>query len=338
MAFYGNMSTIAHRVITPVGFWKNLGGVARTTDGRTITPSGFFNRDFYQLLVNIEPREDDTWSNMRPELVFPSEFNNCIQRYIADGVDHTSSNSNPTVLLGGSDRFRSRGGFGVINIKNVDNHTRLVYSKFMFLAESNSSSPHSVHTVAKVFRDGDNDDSIGSFTIDTLEDDLGPGTSVRVLGWDPDDTHTDNFWESLASVRGDSESSVLRGDIVNRKWVMGTIAFAASPAADFRLWRGSTSFHTIVDRASSIGSQLSSASLDSGGFTIFHFWMYNGSGYDKRLLGFSNPYSTTAGASSLLHYSYTAEANHTDQANGIGVSRSSTAFVNTDFVSLWGGN
>ena len=40
--------------------------------------------------------------------------------------------------------------------------------------------------------------------------DFASGSECVVLGYDPDDTHTDNFWEELASVSGDTDDNYAR--------------------------------------------------------------------------------------------------------------------------------
>jgi hypothetical protein len=45
------------------------------------------------------------------------------------------------------------------------------------------------------------------------------GSEVVVLGWDPDDTHTDNFWEELASVSADGSSNTLSASFTSKKYL-----------------------------------------------------------------------------------------------------------------------
>ena len=49
-------------------------------------------------------------------------------------------------------------------------------------------------------------------------------SEVVILGWDPDDTHTTNFWEELASVQGNGTSTTLSSGTIPAKkylWVQG---------------------------------------------------------------------------------------------------------------------
>ena len=50
---------------------------------------------------------------------------------------------------------------------------------------------------------------------------FGSGSEVVVLGYDPDDTHTDNFWEELASVdlSGGSATSLSSGTFTSKKYI-----------------------------------------------------------------------------------------------------------------------
>ena len=62
------------------------------------------------------------------------------------------------------------------------------------------------------------------------------GSSCVVLGWSPDDTHTTNFWEELASVSGTGSSSELSSGSFTAKrflWVQAYLNYDASSSNYF---------------------------------------------------------------------------------------------------------
>jgi hypothetical protein len=54
------------------------------------------------------------------------------------------------------------------------------------------------------------------------------GTEVVVLGWDPDDTHTTNFWQELADVSWSSGSNISTGTFTSKKYLWIQIWYTTS--------------------------------------------------------------------------------------------------------------
>ena len=67
------------------------------------------------------------------------------------------------------------------------------------------------------------------------------GCELVVLGYDPDDIHTDNFWEELGTVSGNGSSDILNVDIAAKKylWVQYYLDVSATYTPEMR-FNGST--------------------------------------------------------------------------------------------------
>ena len=68
--------------------------------------------------------------------------------------------------------------------------------------------------------------------------DFASGSECVVLGYDPDDTHTDNFWEELASVSGDGTSTTLNsGTITAKKYLWFQVYGSVASQMDNMGWQ-----------------------------------------------------------------------------------------------------
>ena len=67
--------------------------------------------------------------------------------------------------------------------------------------------------------------------------DIASGSEVVVLGWDPADTHTSNFWEELASVSGDGTSTTLDSGTITAKKYLWVQAYGSATTMDNMAFR-----------------------------------------------------------------------------------------------------
>ena len=97
----------------------------------------------------------------------------------------------------------------------------------------------------------------------------GTDSEMVVLGWDPDDTHTTNFWEELASVELSSANATIdSGTITAKKYLWFQVYCAGSTASNrchIRMNSLSTSIYS--DRYSSDGGS-DSTDINSGSARI----------------------------------------------------------------------
>jgi hypothetical protein len=80
------------------------------------------------------------------------------------------------------------------------------------------SAPDRIEVVSKWANTSNAIDQVT--VVNTLAGDLATGSELVVLGWSPDDTHTTNFWEELASVELESAGdTIASGTITAKKYL-----------------------------------------------------------------------------------------------------------------------
>lgn len=129
-----------------------------------------------------------------------------------------------------------------------------------------------------------------------------------VLGWDPSDTHTDNFWEELASVELGSPSSTLDSGIFSTKkylWIQTYINATASGNQTFRFNSDSGSNYSFRKSSSggadTTGVNLTNllGSLNEGARgQLWNLFVINNSSIEKLVTGHQNN-ANNAGAGNV---------------------------------------
>ena len=197
-----------------VGGWKE---VARHTLGSNANPilaSSIPDKRYYMVLYHTK-HSSGSWNQPRVRFGNGSTDagSNYTQRYVFDYASSDTTTAPNTYFLGwaGSGNNPNQPLFGMFHVANKSDKEKLVIHHATDNdATGNSDAPRSVEQVAKWTNI--------SNVIDRIELNSASGSSnftsgdeVVVLGWDPDDNHTDNFWEELANVNlasaGDNISS-----------------------------------------------------------------------------------------------------------------------------------
>jgi hypothetical protein len=206
-----------------VGGWVEL---ARTTLGSTtdtITVSSLADKRYLMFLFNDLTNDTRTSAALR----FNSDTgtNYSTRRSRDGGSDVTSINSTAIGVRDNSHGYDD--GFSVGYISNFASKEKLLISHFGGEASypsGTSIAPRRQETVGKWTNTSS---AISALTMNNGESgSYYSGTEIVVLGWDPADTHTTNFWEELASVElGGASSTLDSGTFTAKKylWVQAYI-------------------------------------------------------------------------------------------------------------------
>ena len=234
-----------------VGGWKELGRTTLGSTANTINVTGISNKRYYMILfdhVHSTNQHGAIW-NFNAD----TESNYAVRYEDEGGTDATAvSQASLRVGHGGETNY---GKFDVGYLSNL-----LAKEKLLIVDSANTSiraastAPLRSQSVGKWTNTTENFDEFLATCVGT--GDFGVSDEVVVLGWDPADTHTDNFWTELASVELGSPNSVLSSGTITAKkylWVQAYIT-GTSASANALMRFNSDSGANYSDRGSIDGA------------------------------------------------------------------------------------
>ena len=293
-----------------VGGWVELGRTTLGANASSITVSSLPDKRYYMILSNLPATDDYTGTNVR----FNSDSgSNYAKRTSNNGGSDGTSTSQTQGQVGGSDS--DSGAFTVHYVSNLASKEKLM------LGHSISNSATGAGTAPRrnenVNKWANTSNAINSVTYQEGggTGNFTSGGELVVLGWDPADTHTTNFWEELASVElGSATGTFSTGTFTAKKylWLQGYFK-ANGTSPNLRLRAGNSTVQTgsvyawrnSVDGGSdSTGtSQVALTPTHVGDkATFLNMFVINNSSNEKLAIGHMVSYDT-AGAGSAPHRS-----------------------------------
>ena len=287
-----------------VGGWVE---VARTTLGSssdTITVSSLPDKRYYMILADKQTTGSNGRINYR--LNGDSGSNYHYRNSRDGGADNTAQDSQILGLGHGSANTFPE--FTVSYLSNLSSKEKLFIGHAMSQQTSGAgTAPSRVEHVAKWANTTNTINQIQGFN-DYGTSTLDTGSEVVVLGWDPDDTHTTNFWEELASVDNSTPaSSMSTGTFTAKKylWVQGWFSVSASSALQLR-FNSSSSGYTLrrsinggSDGTLTSRNEINMTATDSTPKFV-NMFIINNSANEKLMIHHSNE-QQTAGAGNAPH-------------------------------------
>ena len=180
-----------------VGGWKEVG---RTTLGGTGALDVSSLADKRYLMYLLHKPSGGSAIDMR---LNSDTGTNYSRRYSNNGTDN--SNASQTGLFGGNLYFGDYNEFMVSYVSNVSTKEKLGIAHLVG-GNTAGTAPSRLEIVSK----WDNT-STAIDRLTTSGSGLPTGSELVVLGWDPADTHTSNFWEELYSGSGTSIDTGVAG-------------------------------------------------------------------------------------------------------------------------------
>lgn len=197
------IGTSAERASSPIvsskGGWKELGrfNLESNDTGGFDKIINFATKDFIQVIGMVRPSTDP---QMRVGTTTPDSSAN---KYASNQSHNWGSwgsgdiNSNHTQTSGG---FTSDGSFFNLYILNKTGQQKTAIQQTCNANGTGVGSTTNVPAMTNYVWKYIETPKIDRFSISHSSGTLySSGTEVVVLGWDPTDTHTDNFWEELGS-------------------------------------------------------------------------------------------------------------------------------------------
>jgi hypothetical protein len=213
-----------------VGGWVEL---ARTTLGSAnsnVTVSSLPDKRYYMALWDMTGRGAVTTDGkMRVGTAGVDTGSNCSHRYSRIGAGDLTNTS--TQFIGDISTPSRNPYFGVNYYSNLSGKEKLMISNHIHQQGTGAGIvPNRQENVGKYANTSNPLETINIYTGGANT--WNTGSEVVVLGWDPADTHTSNFWEELASVdlSGGANANLSTGTFTAKKYLWVQVFTEASSA------------------------------------------------------------------------------------------------------------
>ena len=323
------------------GGWKELGRHTLGSNTAPITVSSLPNKRYYMVLRS--------WSGntgLYERFNNDSGSNYASRRSTNGGTDSTLTSQ--SAFPWGNAGYTTTPNFAIDYVANLASKEKLGQRLWaMQMTAGAGTAPDRAEIAYKWVNTSDAinrmDMPVGSGTLDS-------GSEMVVLGYDPDDTHTDNFWEELASVdlSGGTADDISSGTFTAKKylWVqcfMEQDTSSITGNVTFNSDTGSNYSRRRSNNGSSDSTGTNESSIDvRGGETKNRFenmFIINNSAQEKLVIG--HMVVTTAGGSNAPDRTeYVAKwANTSSQITSINFNNIDPGNYGTkSFIKVWGSN
>jgi hypothetical protein len=259
------------------GGWVELGRHTLGSGADNMDVTSLPDKRYYMLLSDIFPSGSTTVTGTR---LNGDTGSNYAERRQLDGASDNPSGSNTHMILHGV-------GVSQEQFFEVGYFANLAAKEKLYIGHSNTNSSGAGTAPSRqewTEKWSNTSDAINQISkIQTIGGaDFASGSELVILGWDPTDTHTTNFWEEIGTATGTGVEDVTASASKKYNWIQG--------------WVNPTSGST------SMNLQLGNGSLDTGGN---YAWRYslNGAG-DITTTGDSSCILYGTGADTSIHMFY----------------------------------
>ena len=210
------------------GGWKEVGRTTLGSAGDTISVSSLPDKKYYMILGHIENTGGDTVSHVRANS--DSSANYALRRSVNGGADSATTSDNRLFSTHNSKSIQTR--FIQGHIANKSDTEKLgIFHVNEKASGGSGTAPSRIEGVGKHVQTSSALNELQLFNDEAGSFDT--GGELVVLGYDPDDTHTDNFWEQLADVTlGSDASEISSGTITAKKYLWVQVYFQNASSSD----------------------------------------------------------------------------------------------------------
>ena len=334
-----------------VGGWVELGRTTLSSPATSITVSSLPNKRYYMYLVNTL---DDTniAHNMSVRLNSDTANNYAWRRSFDGGADSTTTSTSNMQLSSWQNPE-----FGVGYLANYSSKEKLMVSHSVSQNTAGAgNAPHRQENVGKWVNTSDAIDEITVYYPAGAYN-YGTNSELVVLGYDPADTHSSNFWQELASVdlSGGANRYLSSGTFTTKKylWIQTFLDYGSGSTlyGQLRVGNGSVDTGTNYSHrySSNGGSDLTNTSigylphavntLNSAGEGIFiNTFIINNASNEKLMINhITENYITTAGTAPARREEVAKWANTSNQINIVEYDGTSGhTFGTNSIMKVWG--
>lgn len=253
----------------PVGGWKELGRTTLGSAGDTITVSSLANKRYLMALFDLRAITANAEGRFR--LNSDSATNYTVRKSYNGAPDSTvTSSANPDY----TEQFAT--GTDAFNVGYFENYETKEKLSINHSVQGNTAGAGTAPNRMESYIKWDNTSSVINAiqALNVQAGDFNTGSEVVVLGWDPTDVHTDNFWEELGSyeVTGSAETIIdLSFTAKKYLWIQAFIKPTATMNTFMRIGNGtvdtgSNYAHRFSNNGEADGTQVSN---NEGLFAVF---------------------------------------------------------------------
>ena len=326
-----------------VGGWVELGRTTLGSAGDTIDVSSLPNKRYYMLLRN-NIASGAVRTGLRLGYTTIDTGSNYVHRRSVNGAsDQTNVNHNR--IVGDTDIVGH--DFNVEYIANLSGKEKLVQlNQVVQNTAGAGTAPSRTEQVGKWINTSNPIDIIQSYNAET--GDFNTGSEIVVLGWDPADTHTTNFWEELADASWSSGQTMDSGSFTSKKYLYVQYYVKSSglcrDTIRFNNDTGNNYSKRKSDEGGSDSTTTSNAEIRSQGnrYNISYgsFFVVNNSSNEKLVIGnFVGQNSSGAGAANAPSRTEAVGkwANTSSQISSVQIYDITTNFTGGQ-IKVWGSN
>jgi len=195
-----------------VGGWVELGRTTLGSASDTITVSSLADKRYYMILSDLQS-SGQIEGRFRLGNSSADTGSNYAARYSTNGSADSTATSQSSIF--GMDNNNPL--FLTSYIANLSSKEKLGIHHTIGQNTAGATAPLRNEVVSKWVNTSNPLDVIQQYNAQSGS--FNTNSEVVVLGWDPDDTHTNNFWEELASVNTTSGDNLSSGTITAKKYL-----------------------------------------------------------------------------------------------------------------------
>ena len=324
-----------------IGGWVELGRTTLGSPASSITVSSLPDKRYYKLLIDTR-NGSGTIHNITTRFNSDTGSNYAYRRSSSGGADSTGTSQTNIQVTAQQDEE-----FAVAYISNLSNQEKLQLSHSCSIgATGAATAPSRQESVGKWTNTSNSINSITCFNASAVNT-YATGSELVVLGWDPADTHTTNFWEELASVdlTGGANANLSSGTISAKKYLwLQYYVQATSGTPDLKVSFNNDSGSNYARRRNINGgsdaTSVSQTSLNQDGSLVKLFgnaFIINNASNEKLCI-FHSVREDSSGAANAPNRRETVGkwTNTSNQITEIDLDVSSSTMTTSSYMRVWG--
>ena len=331
------------------GGWKEIGRTTLSGSATSVDVTGLADKRYYMVLYNMI--DDGTNTQF-----VTNQFGNGSFDTGTNYAERGSSNGGSDFSYTGNAYWNTSGGdqvcpeFTVQYLANKSDKEKLGISHSCGAqADGAGTAPNRREHTGKWANTSNVIDRIRATTAYGSRT-YGTGSEVIVLGYDPDDTHTDNFWEQLASVTLSGASSSLDSGTINAKKYLWYQVFIKKNSASNNyaehsingITTGNTWARRINNNGGTDGTNTSQNTMNTtdtgaGGYFLNGF-VINNSGQEKLFIEHVIQNTSSGAGNAPDRKEIVMKSTTSAQITQLTITGATNGYDSGSFIKVWGSN